>query len=94
MDRHGNTGISAAETSLRYCRCIRRWHAVNSARRDLADLLAVPVWLLFEIGLYFSGWFVKQKEVTATNAEAASSDYKPMSDADMEAELDRMENKD
>jgi len=57
-------------------------------------LLAVPVWLLFEIGLYFSGWFVKQKEVTATNAEAVSPDYKPMSDAEMEAELDRMENKD
>ena len=57
-------------------------------------LLAVPVWLLFEVGLYFSGWFVKQKETTATNAAAASPDYKPMSDAEMEAELDRMEDKD
>jgi sec-independent protein translocase protein TatC len=25
-------------------------------------LLAVPVWLLFELGVYFSGWFIKQKE--------------------------------
>ncbi len=57
-------------------------------------LLAVPVWLLFEMGLYFSGWFVKQKETTATDVEAASSDYKPLTDGEMEAELDRMEDKD
>ena len=57
-------------------------------------LLAVPVWLLFEMGLYFSGWFVKQKETASDDAKAAASDYQPMSDGEMEAELDRMENKD
>ena len=46
------------------------------------------------MGLYFSGWFVKQKEKTATDPESGSSDYKPMSDSEMEAELDRMESKD
>ncbi|MCK5382174.1 MAG: twin-arginine translocase subunit TatC [Gammaproteobacteria bacterium] len=55
-------------------------------------LLAVPVWLLFELGLYFSGWFVSNKE--AVDAEAVSSDYTPMSNAEMEAELDRMEDED
>ena len=55
-------------------------------------LLAVPVWLLFELGLYFSGWFVSNKE--AMDAEAVSSDYTPMSNAEMEAELDRMEDED
>jgi len=55
-------------------------------------LLAVPVWLLFELGLYFSGWFVRTRE--NAQSEAVSPDYMPMSDAEMEAELDRMENKD
>ncbi len=55
-------------------------------------LLAVPVWLLFELGLYFSGWFVSNKE--AMDAEAVSSDYTPMSNAEMEAELDRVEDED
>jgi sec-independent protein translocase protein TatC len=57
-------------------------------------LLAVPVWLLFEMGLYFSGWFIKKSETTATDTDATSSTFKPMSDAEMEAELDRMENDD
>jgi sec-independent protein translocase protein TatC len=55
-------------------------------------LLAVPVWLLFELGLYFSGWFVSNKE--AMDTEAVSSDYTPMSNAEMETELDRMEDED
>jgi len=57
-------------------------------------LLAIPVWLLFELGLYFSGWFIKKKETTQASDEGVSSDYTPMSDAEMEAELDRMEKKD
>ena len=58
-------------------------------------LLAVPVWLLFELGLYFSGWFIKQKkETSTTGTKEVSSHYKPMSDAEMNAELDRMENED
>lgn len=55
-------------------------------------LLAVPVWLLFELGLYFSGWFVRTKE--SVQAGTAVSDYTPMSEAEMEAELDRMEDED
>jgi len=55
-------------------------------------LLAVPVWLLFEMGLYFSGWFVRNRENVQTDAVASA--YTPMSDAEMEAELDRMEDED
>ena len=56
-------------------------------------LLAVPVWLLFELGVYFSGWFIKQKEHFSDEAAHTSvTGYKPMSDEEMDAELDRMEN--
>jgi sec-independent protein translocase protein TatC len=55
-------------------------------------LLAVPVWLLFELGLYFSGWFVRTRE--NAQSEAVAPDYTPMSDAEMEAELDHMEDED
>ncbi|HBE93245.1 MAG TPA: twin-arginine translocase subunit TatC [Gammaproteobacteria bacterium] len=56
-------------------------------------LLAVPVWLLFELGVYFSGWFIKQKEHFSDEAAHTSvTGYKPMSDDEMDAELDRMEN--
>lgn len=55
-------------------------------------LLAVPVWLLFEMGLYFSGWFVRTRENVQTDAVASA--YTPMSDAEMEAELDRMDGED
>ena len=55
-------------------------------------LLAVPVWLLFELGLYSSRWFVRTRE--NVQAEVAASDYTPMSDAEMDAELDHMEGED
>ncbi len=55
-------------------------------------LLAVPVWLLFELGLYFSGWFVRNRENAP--ADAVAPDYTPMSEAEMDAELDRMEDED
>lgn len=58
-------------------------------------LLAVPVWLLFELGVYFSGWFIKQREdVSDSEGDSAVAHYKPMSDSEMETELDRMENED
>ncbi|MDH3981011.1 MAG: twin-arginine translocase subunit TatC [Gammaproteobacteria bacterium] len=53
-------------------------------------LLAVPMWLLFELGVFFSGWFVRQKEVVAGQDEE-TDDYKPLSEAEMDAELDRIE---
>jgi sec-independent protein translocase protein TatC len=53
-------------------------------------LLAVPVWLLFELGIVFSGWFVAMKgKDTAAEGESAVS--RPLSEDEMEAELDRIE---
>ena len=58
-------------------------------------LLAVPVWLLFELGVYFSGWFVKQRDDLSNHDDDTSvSHYKPLSENEMEAELDRMEDED
>ena len=58
-------------------------------------LLAVPVWLLFELGVYFSGWFIKQRDDLSNNSgDSPVTHYKPMSDNEMEEELDRMENED
>ena len=58
-------------------------------------LLAVPVWLLFELGVYFSGWFIKQRDdLSNDNSDTTVTHYKPMSENEMEAELDRMENED
>lgn len=59
-------------------------------------LLAIPMWLLFEVGVVFSRALLRQKaarEAAEAAAEEAEDDedYKPMSDEDMEAELDRME---
>jgi sec-independent protein translocase protein TatC len=51
-------------------------------------LLAVPIWLLFELGVYFSGWFTNQ-------AGARHSDeYRPLSESEMDAELDRIDAED
>ena len=58
-------------------------------------LLAVPVWILFELGVYFSGWFIKEKEsMTGDGSGTAVDHYQPLSDAEMDAELDRMDNED
>jgi sec-independent protein translocase protein TatC len=53
-------------------------------------LLAIPMWLLFELGLYFSGWFLQQKQKIA-GGSVTGGDYKPLSDAEMDAEMDRIE---
>ncbi len=53
-------------------------------------LLAVPVWLLFELGIYFSGRFVNQKQQGADD-ESMADDYTPLSEAEMDAELDRID---
>ena len=49
-------------------------------------LLAVPMWILFELGVIFSGWFEKQKD-----DGAGDEDYKPLSEKEMDDELDRIE---
>ncbi len=53
-------------------------------------LLAVPMWLLFELGVFFSGWFIKKMEETTGQGEE-TGDHQPLSEAEMDAELDRME---
>ncbi len=50
-------------------------------------LLAVPIWMLFELGVVFSGWFVSMKQDTAEEGGQTGS----MSATEMEAELDRIE---
>lgn len=58
-------------------------------------LLAVPVWLLFELGVYFSGWFIRQRDDLSNDTGNRTDDhYKPMSDKEMETELDRIDNED
>ena len=52
-------------------------------------LLALPMWLLFELGIFFSGWFVRQRETQGADGDAEA--YRPMSDTEMESELDRIE---
>ena len=53
-------------------------------------LLAVPVWLLFELGIVLSGWFVSMKRAD-TEVQAEAADSQPLSEDEMEAELDRIE---
>jgi sec-independent protein translocase protein TatC len=48
-------------------------------------MLAVPLWILYELGVLVAGWLVRKK------VEAASDEYRPMTDAEMEAEFDRIE---
>ena len=61
-------------------------------------LLAVPVWLLFEIGIFFSAWFFPNATPTNTVAEddplspePGPPGLQPMTDAEMERELDALE---
>jgi len=48
-------------------------------------MLAVPLWVLYELGVVVAAWLVKNK------AEPDTGEYKPLTDADMEAEFDRIE---
>ena len=51
-------------------------------------MLAVPMWLLYELGIIVAAMITKPKPKPEAEAEA---DYAPMSEADMDAELDRIE---
>ncbi|MDX5332512.1 MAG: twin-arginine translocase subunit TatC [Gammaproteobacteria bacterium] len=51
-------------------------------------MLAVPMWLLFEIGLIVSRVFLKKQ---AAEGEAEEEAYRPLSDEEMDAELDAIE---
>jgi len=66
-------------------------------------LLAVPVWILYEAGVIASAMIFKERlereeAEEEANAEAdnptGDSDYEPLSEAEMEAELDRAEAED
>lgn len=52
-------------------------------------LLAVPMWLLFELGVFMARTFVRRKDEAGPSADAA--DFQPLSEAEMDAELDRIE---
>ena len=78
-------------------------------------LLALPMWVLFEAGIIFSRFFVRQREddeeedeedhsiakapagasvatpPVHTQADEPEEDFKPLTDEEMEAELDRVE---
>jgi sec-independent protein translocase protein TatC len=61
--------------------------------------LAVPMWLLFEAGVYASRFFVRGEEVAVAaaaepagaGAAAAVASHVPLTSEEMEAELDRIE---
>ena len=53
-------------------------------------LLAVPVWILFELGVVFSGWFLAMKKDDNESRDAGGSES-PLSEDEMDAELDRIE---
>lgn len=53
-------------------------------------LLAVPVWLLFELGLLMSRLFAKQK-LKKENSIADENRFTPMTEEEMELELDEIE---
>lgn len=48
-------------------------------------MLAVPLWLLYELGILIAGWLIKQKPPEAPD------EYKPLSEDEMDAEFDRIE---
>lgn len=48
-------------------------------------MLALPLWLLYEVGVLIAAWLVKRKETDATD------EYKPLTENELDAELDRIE---
>jgi sec-independent protein translocase protein TatC len=56
-------------------------------------LLALPMWILFEAGLLFSRMIVRRRERDAEHDEddEFDEDFEPMSEDQMDAELDRIE---
>jgi len=50
-------------------------------------MLAVPLWLLYEIGVIVAGWLLKRKPVAPVEEET----YTPIAEEDLDNELDRIE---
>ena len=51
-------------------------------------MLATPLWLLYELGIIVAAIITRTKPESETGTV---SDYSPMSETDMDAELDRIE---
>ena len=49
-----------------------------------------PVLILFELGVYLSGWFVSRKD-TVDDADEDPGRYEPLTETEMDDELDRIE---
>ena len=54
-------------------------------------LLAIPVWFLFELGLLFSRVVLKRKREQGSEDREGEKTYEPLSEEEMEAELDAIE---
>jgi sec-independent protein translocase protein TatC len=52
-------------------------------------MLAIPLWLLYEVGVIVAAMLNKKGDDPETST--ASSDYQPLSDAEMDRELDRID---
>ena len=50
-------------------------------------MLAVPLWLLYELGVIVAGWLVRNKVMEPPEPD----EFKPLSEEELEAELDRIE---
>jgi sec-independent protein translocase protein TatC len=55
-------------------------------------LLAVPMWLLFEVGVFMGERFAPAKREDSDDAnDSGHAEYEPMTEEDMERELDRID---
>lgn len=52
-------------------------------------LLALPMWLLFEIGLFFSRMILRKRKEAAAAEDTEEDEDRDLSDEEMEAELDK-----
>ncbi len=61
LDRGDQSQEPAGEAPLRHRRGVRGRHAVDAARCLSQTLLAIPMWGLWEIGLFFARFYVKEE---------------------------------
>ncbi|MCP4409556.1 MAG: twin-arginine translocase subunit TatC [Gammaproteobacteria bacterium] len=54
-------------------------------------MLAVPVWLLFEMGLFFSRFILNPQDEAKYSQNGDVDRYRPLTEEEMEAELDSIE---
>ncbi len=54
-------------------------------------MLAVPVWLLFELGLFFSRFMLSSQDTDEYRKKGDVDRYRPLTEEEMEAELDSIE---